>query len=166
MRAVASPPFESGREQKGPEAPAPQSQSFYRRYGSVLPTSLTYIVLSARGCTPRRPAADMGTRSHDNDTASLGFSRADPGAPDGTRAVPLCGLARTRSPVDPIPGSALGGGLTKKRELSPGPGPASPSSFASPRRALAGPLSVSRLENIDSIPFRRPERPRESAPLE
>ena len=119
---MASPPFESGREQKGPEAPAPQSQSFYRRYGSVLPTSLTYIVLSARGCTPRRPAADMGTRSHDNDTASLGFSWADPGAPDGTRAVPLCGLARTRSPVDPIPGSGVGGALPRKENSPRGPG--------------------------------------------
>jgi hypothetical protein len=29
-----------------------------------LPTSLTYIILSARGCSPRRPAADMGTIWH------------------------------------------------------------------------------------------------------
>ncbi|ESO84612.1 hypothetical protein LOTGIDRAFT_145536 [Lottia gigantea] len=36
----------------------PQSQSFSRSYGSILPTSLTYIVLSTRGCEPWRPAAD------------------------------------------------------------------------------------------------------------
>ena len=44
-----------------PDCPNPQSQSLSRSYGSDLPTSLTYIVLSTRGCSPRRPAADMGT---------------------------------------------------------------------------------------------------------
>ncbi|XP_022093996.1 basic proline-rich protein-like [Acanthaster planci] len=38
---------------------SPQSQSFSRSYGSGLPTSLTYIVLSTRGCSPWRPAAVM-----------------------------------------------------------------------------------------------------------
>ena len=42
----------------GPAGPDPQSQSFSRSYGSNLPTSLTYINLSTRGFTPRRPAAD------------------------------------------------------------------------------------------------------------
>jgi hypothetical protein len=44
-----------------PNQPNPQSQSFSRGYGSDLPTSLTYINLSTRGCSPRRPDADMGT---------------------------------------------------------------------------------------------------------
>lgn len=44
-----------------PDWPNPQSQSFSRSYGSGLPTSLTYINLSTRGCSPRRPDADMGT---------------------------------------------------------------------------------------------------------
>jgi hypothetical protein len=44
-----------------PDRPDPQSQSFSRSYGSDLPTSLTYINLSTRGCSPRRPDADMGT---------------------------------------------------------------------------------------------------------
>ena len=44
-----------------PDWPDPQSQSFSRSYGSNLPTSLTYINLSTRGYSPRRPAADMGT---------------------------------------------------------------------------------------------------------
>jgi len=30
--------------------PNPQSQSFSRSYGSILPTSLIYILLSTRGC--------------------------------------------------------------------------------------------------------------------
>ena len=41
--------------------PNPQSQSFSRSYGSILPTSLTYIVLSTRGCSPWRPDAVMST---------------------------------------------------------------------------------------------------------
>ena len=37
------------------------SQSFSRSYGSILPTSLIYIVLSTRGFSPWRPAAVMST---------------------------------------------------------------------------------------------------------
>ncbi|RHZ82465.1 hypothetical protein Glove_109g27 [Diversispora epigaea] len=42
------------------------SQSISRSYGSNLPTSLTYIVLSTRGCSPWRPAAVMSTTWHEN----------------------------------------------------------------------------------------------------
>ena len=41
--------------------PNPQSQSLSRGYGSILPTSLIYIILSTRGCTPWRPEAVMST---------------------------------------------------------------------------------------------------------
>ena len=40
---------------------SPQSQSFSLSYGSILPTSLTYLSLSARGYTPWRPDAVMST---------------------------------------------------------------------------------------------------------
>ena len=40
---------------------SPQSQSFSRSYGPILPTSLIYIILSTRGCSPWRPDAVMGT---------------------------------------------------------------------------------------------------------
>ena len=43
------------------DIPNPQSQSLSRGYGSILPTSLIYIVLSTRGCTPWRPEAVMST---------------------------------------------------------------------------------------------------------
>ena len=43
-----------------PDQLSPQSQSLSRSYGSVLPTSLTYIFLTTRGCSPWRPAADIG----------------------------------------------------------------------------------------------------------
>ncbi|PHT27084.1 hypothetical protein CQW23_33318 [Capsicum baccatum] len=41
--------------------PSPQSQSFSQTYGSILPTSLAYIVPSTRGCSPWRPDAVMST---------------------------------------------------------------------------------------------------------
>ncbi|KAL2225149.1 UNVERIFIED_CONTAM: Protein TAR1 [Sesamum indicum] len=44
-----------------PTADGPQSQSFSRGYGSILPTSLAYIVPSTRGCSPWRPDAVMST---------------------------------------------------------------------------------------------------------
>jgi hypothetical protein len=45
----------------GAPRPNPQSQSFSLGYGSILPTSLIYILLSTRGCTPWRPDAVMST---------------------------------------------------------------------------------------------------------
>ncbi|GJQ79645.1 hypothetical protein Trydic_g9129 [Trypoxylus dichotomus] len=60
-----------------PTRPDPQSQSLSRSYGSNLPTSLTYIILSTRGSSPWRPAADMGTNRRDASTwPSPGFSRS------------------------------------------------------------------------------------------
>ena len=44
-----------------PTPPNLLSQSLSRAYGSILPTSLTYILLSTRGFSPRRPAAVMST---------------------------------------------------------------------------------------------------------
>ena len=44
-----------------PPPPNPKSQSFSRSYGPNLPTSLTYIILSTRGCSPWRPDAVMST---------------------------------------------------------------------------------------------------------
>ncbi|XP_069146991.1 uncharacterized protein, partial [Solanum lycopersicum] len=42
----------------------PQRQSFSQSYGSILPTSLAYIVPSTRGCSPWRPDAVMSTTGH------------------------------------------------------------------------------------------------------
>ncbi|KAK8536235.1 hypothetical protein V6N13_130863 [Hibiscus sabdariffa] len=57
-RAVRRQPTGSG---LGTPVPSPQSQSFSRGYGSILPTSLAYIVPSTRGCSPWRPDAVMST---------------------------------------------------------------------------------------------------------
>jgi len=50
--------------------PDPKSQSLSRSYGSVLPTSLTHIILVTRGCSPWRPAADISTGSKGIDIIS------------------------------------------------------------------------------------------------
>ena len=99
-----------------PDWPCPQSQSFSRSYGSNLPTSLTYIVLSTRGCAPWRPAADMGTAWHEINTVSLGFSRADRDAPDTARAAGLYGLRA------PISGRADSRGQSPYKEKKTLPG--------------------------------------------
>lgn len=88
-----------------PDEPGPHSQSLSRSYGSNLPTSLTYIVLVTRGCSPWRPAADMGTARREIYTLSPGFSRASESSPDaaGTATLskaraPLSGRTHSRAP--------------------------------------------------------------------
>ncbi|CAA7389909.1 unnamed protein product [Spirodela intermedia] len=56
----SSPPAADGLG-TGTPGPSPQSQSFSRGYGSILPTSLAYILPSTRGCSPWRPDAVMST---------------------------------------------------------------------------------------------------------
>ncbi|PHT25685.1 Regulator of rDNA transcription protein 15 [Capsicum baccatum] len=56
----SSPPTPDGFGIRTP-IPSPQSQSFCQIYGSILPTSLAYIVPSTRGCSPWRPDAVMST---------------------------------------------------------------------------------------------------------
>ena len=133
-----------------PDGPGPQSQSLSRSYGSILPTSLTYIVPSTRGCSPRRPAADMGTVRHENHTPSLGFSRAGGSAPDTARAAVL--YARTI----PISGRADSRDPRPYKEKTTLPGTAVDVSEFGCVAALGpeGPISASGFGNIDPIPFR------------
>ncbi|PHT26068.1 hypothetical protein CQW23_34316 [Capsicum baccatum] len=56
----SSPPTADGFG-TGTPVPSPQSQSFSQTYGSILPTSLAYIVPSTRGCSSWRPNAVMTT---------------------------------------------------------------------------------------------------------
>jgi len=63
------PPSQVPTDQKGTtqrfvtQTPIPSlwSQSFSLSYGSILPTSLEYILLLTIGCSPWGPDADMGT---------------------------------------------------------------------------------------------------------
>lgn len=152
-----------------PDRPGPQSQSLSRSYGSDLPTSLTYIVLSARGCSPRRPAADMGTTRHENHWR---LPRIFKGRRRRTGRHKIRGAFRSCGPYLRASRFQARPPLAKKRELFPGPSPASPSSFASPhwpspeprhrdtpsrrarRRAGRTAISVLGFGNIDPIPFR------------
>ncbi|KAK8503757.1 hypothetical protein V6N13_041815 [Hibiscus sabdariffa] len=99
----------------GTPVPSPQSQSFSRGYGSILPTSLAYIVPSTRGCSPWRPDAVMSTTGADG-TRSSGFSRAAGGAPDTTRRA-ICTDGRSARAHAP------GFTATAAPSYSSGPGP-------------------------------------------
>ncbi|CAN7093085.1 unnamed protein product [Brassica rapa subsp. narinosa] len=64
VSSSSSPPTVDGFGTGTPE-PSPQSQSFFRSYGSILPTSLAYIIPSTRGCSPWRPDAFMSTNGRE-----------------------------------------------------------------------------------------------------
>ena len=87
--ARPGPPVDTTASCAKPDRPNPQSQSLSRSYGSNLPTSLTYIILSTRGCSPWRPAADMGTSWSESAVTSLGFSRSRRTLVDAARTAAL-----------------------------------------------------------------------------
>ena len=137
-----------------PDRPSPQSQSLSRSYGSDLPTSLTYIVPSTRGCSPWRPAADMGTVGREIHTVSPGCSRAGVSAPDTAGSAvrfgnppPISGRTDSREREK---------SLTQKRELYPGPPPTYTwfVCVAARARSVCAPISASRFRNVNLIPFR------------
>ena len=115
-RARPDPPLGIPASSTKPKHPAPQSQSLSQSYGSNLPTSLTYIILSTRGCSPWRPAADMGTSWRDSAVTSLGFSRSHRTLVDVARTATLFAKTKTRSPCERIPGPQR---LMQKRQLFP-----------------------------------------------
>ena len=116
-----------------PTRPAPQSQSLFRSYGSNLPTSLTYIILSTRGCLPWRPAADMGTNRRDSSTwPSPGFSRSE----RKIRTPPQLRCSSRSKPYLPARGFQGTRTLIQKRKLFPDLLTASPGHFGLPRRTL------------------------------
>lgn len=116
-----------------PTRPAPQSQSLSRSYGSNLPTSLTYIILSTRGSSPWRPAADMGTNRRDTSTwPSPGFSRSE----GKIRTPPQLRCSSRSKPYLPARGFQGTRTLIQKRKLFPDLPTASPGHFGLPRRTL------------------------------
>ena|SRR5215510_863884 len=116
-----------------PTRPGPQSQSLSRSYGSNLPTSLTYIILSTRGYSPWRPAADMGTSRQDTSTwPSPGFSRSE----GKIRTPPQVRCSSRSKPYLPARGFHGTRTLIQKRKLFPDLPTASPGHFGLPRRTL------------------------------
>ena len=114
-----------------PKHPDPQSQSLSRSYGSNLPTSLTYIILSTRGYSPRRPAADMGTSLCDSAvTLSLIFKVPPVTHGHSKNCCALC-QTKTHSLLEGIPGPRR---LMQKRQLFPELGRTSQAHFTLPCR--------------------------------
>ena len=111
---------------------SPQSQSFSRSYGSILPTSLIYIVLSTRGCSPWRPDAVMGTTWQDR------YAPPDFHGPSSARRTLPGGSAVPASePYLRMTRFQGRRAVKEKRKLSPGPTPASPGSLTLPSNALS-----------------------------
>ena len=89
--------------------PSPQSQSFSRSYGSILPTSLIYIVLLTRGFPPWRPDAVMSTYDGVN---PCGHFQGPSGGHQTRKRISCFAGHRAPSPDNPIPGH--GSPLTRK----------------------------------------------------
>ena len=108
--------------------PNPQSQSLSRGYGSILPTSLIYIILSTRGCTPWRPEAVMSTTRGANKSRYRVFK----GRQKRTgryKSVPLC---QRKNHISGQSDSMVFPTVKKKRELFPGLLPTSPTALVLP----------------------------------
>ncbi|CAN7022582.1 unnamed protein product [Brassica rapa subsp. trilocularis] len=93
VSSSSSPPTVDGFGTGTPE-PSPQSQSFSRSYGSILPTSLAYIVLSTRGCSPWRPDAVMSTTGRERHSVLRIFK----GRRECTRQHATCGALPAAGP--------------------------------------------------------------------
>ncbi|KAI4294842.1 hypothetical protein L6164_037939 [Bauhinia variegata] len=142
---------DSRRVRTGTPVPSPQSQSFSRGYGSILPTSLAYIVPSTRGCSPWRPDAVMSTTGVIG-TRSSGFSRppgrtghhatsAPTAAPPGL--APQVSAVRHRNPLPVHPASPVLltkngplGALDSVARLNRAAAPSYPLKFENRSRAL------------------------------
>uniref|UniRef100_A0A1I7WDD5 Uncharacterized protein n=1 Tax=Heterorhabditis bacteriophora TaxID=37862 RepID=A0A1I7WDD5_HETBA len=124
------------------------SQSFSRSYGSNLPTSLTYIILSTRG-----PDADIGTMQH-RLIASLGFSRS-------TRHHRNRGALRKQRPY--LRMNRFQG--VQKKTLARSLSDVTEFECVTAQATQRATISMSALENINSIPFRYP-REKKLLPLD
>ncbi|KAK8477544.1 hypothetical protein V6N13_073633, partial [Hibiscus sabdariffa] len=91
---------------------------FPRGYGSILPTSLAYIVPSTRGCSPWRPDAVMSTTGRGRHSVLRIFKgrRGRTGHHATCGALPAAGPL---PPAEPFPGWA--GRLNRKDNSSRGP---------------------------------------------
>ena len=132
----------------------PQSSEpiFSRSYGSGLPTSLTYIVLSIRGCSPWRPAAVMGTTWRcESLHSSPRFSGPASATPDVALYAALYGAVVPIS--DPV-GFRQTRPLQRKDYSSRGSGQRLRALYLRSSDSLEAVSSAFRFENIDPIPFR------------
>lgn len=98
----------------------PLSQSFFRGYGSILPTSLTCLLPLTRAFSARGPDADV-VRPSATITLSASISGTSPGAPNRPESDLLCHLQHSVAPDKRISRSCRG--VSRRRENSSwGPG--------------------------------------------
>ena len=135
-----------------PVRPSPQSQSFSQSYRSILPTSLTYMLLVDERLFTLETCCGYGydpARKSHSPSEFQGPTRAHQ-----TPQEPRCSTdSISLSPDDPIPGSLC---LMKKRQLFLGHVSAFPSSFALPHlsaRKLTYPMPGSGI--LTRFPFGR-----------
>ena len=114
-RVRPGPPIGQPASRSKPKHPDPQSQSLSRSYGSNLPTSLTYIILSTRGYSPRRPAADMGTRWCDS-AVTLSLIFKVPPVTHG-HSKNCCALCQDQNPFSPRRNSRASAAYAEKTTL-------------------------------------------------
>ena len=133
-----------------PTDPALRANPFPEVTDLICRLPLPTLLLSTRGCSPWRPAADMGTVWRENHTLSRGFSRADGNAPDTAGSAVLYG---SNVPISGQTDSRESAPYKEKRTL---PGiTADVSSFVcvaalEPESSI----STSRYANINAFPFR------------
>ena len=120
---------------QSPIAPTLRANPYPEVTDLICRLPLPTLLLSTRGCSPWRPAADMGTAPPENYTFSPGFSRGDTRARDTARSAVLYGNIRPYLRTSLFQGLRI---LTKKRELFPGLTPPSPGSFELPHLAPKG----------------------------
>ncbi|KAK8475966.1 hypothetical protein V6N13_105133 [Hibiscus sabdariffa] len=128
-RAVRRQPTGSG---LGPPVPSPQSQSFSRGYGSILPTSLAYIVPSTRGCSPWRPDAVMSTTGRGRHSVPPDFQ-----GPPGAHRTPRDAVKQKKITLPEAPADVSGLPNVCRQPPRPGSGIFNPIPFeARAKRAI------------------------------
>ncbi|PHT25638.1 hypothetical protein CQW23_34739 [Capsicum baccatum] len=99
----------------GTPVPSPQSQSFSRSYGSILPTFLAYIVPSTRGCSPWGPDAVMSTTGRGRHSVLQIFK----GRRERTGHHATCGALPAAGPYLRLSRFQGGQAVKQKRQLFP-----------------------------------------------
>ncbi|PHT26639.1 hypothetical protein CQW23_33751 [Capsicum baccatum] len=139
----SSPPTADGFG-TGTPVPSPQSQSFSRSYGSILPTSLAYIVPSTRGCSPWRPDAVMSTTGRGRHSVLRIFK----GRRERTGHHATCGALPAAGPYLRLSRFQGVQAVKQKRKLFLRLPPTSPDFLTLSSTA------TSRFKNFNPIPFR------------
>ena len=106
---------------------------YFVSYGSILPTSLIYIILSTRGCSPWRPDAVMSTTWHDRKLLPRIFKDRHWRAGHHQR----CGALPASEPYLRMIRFQGRRAVKKKRQLFPGPMPMSAGSVTLPSAAVS-----------------------------